>query len=83
MIRLDSMHHPSAVLLLRRLSVGNDHARRRAAHDSRRVVPSPPPNSDSAPCNRPNRFDAPAIVCRKSSQPTSAKHRQRPNPHSA
>ena len=83
MIRLDSMHHPSAVLLLRRLSVGNDHARRRAAHDSRRVVPSPPPKSDSAPCNRPNRFDAPAIACRNRSQPTSAKHRQRPNPHSA
>jgi len=38
MIKSRSIRHPSAALLLRRLSVGNDHARRRAAHDSRRVV---------------------------------------------
>ena len=83
MMRLGSMQHPSAALLLRRLSIGNDHARRRAAHDSRRVVPSPPRNSDSAPCNRPTRFVAPAIACRKSSQLTSAKDRLRSNPHNA
>ena len=83
MIRSRSMQHPSAALLLRRLSVGNDHARRRAAHDSRRVNPSPPRNSDSAPCNRPTRFVAPAIACRESSQPTSAKDWQQLNPHSA
>jgi hypothetical protein len=41
MIRLGSMQHPSAAHLLRRLSVGNEHARCRAAHDSRRVLPSP------------------------------------------
>ncbi len=36
MIRSGSMRHPSATL--RRLSTGDDHARRRAARDSRRFV---------------------------------------------
>jgi hypothetical protein len=82
MIRLGSMRHPNAALLLRRLSIGNDHARRRAARDRRRVVPSPPRNADSAPCNRPTRLVAPSIACLTSPQPTSATDRQRPNPNS-
>ena len=82
MIRLGSMQYPSAAHLLRRLSVGNEHARCRAAHDSRRVLPSPLRNSDSAPCNRPTRFVASTIAYRKSSQPSSAKDRQPLNPHS-
>jgi hypothetical protein len=46
------------------------------SYHHRRVTPILPPAIGR------NRFDAPAIACRKS-QPTSAKHRQRPNPHSA
>ena len=50
----------------RRLSTGNDHARPRAALDSRRVVRSPPRNADSA-LRSAERLVAPAVACRISS----------------
>jgi hypothetical protein len=78
MIRSESMRHPSAAILLRRLSTYDDHARRRAVLDNRRVVRSPLRDAASAP----NRLVAPPIACRTSPQLTSAKDREHPNPHS-
>jgi hypothetical protein len=49
MIRLESMPHPGAAILLRRLSTDDDHARRRALLDNRRVVRSPLRDAASAP----------------------------------
>jgi hypothetical protein len=49
------MRHPtSAALLLRRLSIGNEHARRRTTMDNRPVDQSAPHNTDSAYRDRPN-----------------------------
>ena len=78
MIRLESMRHPRAAILLRRLSTDDDHARRRALLDNRRVVRSPLRDAASAPTG----LVAPPITSRTSPQLTSAKHRKRPNPHS-
>ena len=82
MIRSGSMRHPSATLLLRRLSTGDDHARRRAARDSRRVVRFPQRDAGSAHRNRPARLPTPSVARRTSPQLTSATDRQRRNPHS-
>ncbi len=82
MIRSGSMRHPSAARLLRRLSTGHDHARRRAARDSRRVVPSPQRDAGSAHRNRPTRLLTPSVARRTNPQFTSATDRQRRNPHS-
>jgi hypothetical protein len=82
MIRSGSMRHPSATLLLRRLSTGDDHARRRAARDTRRVVRFPQRDAGSAHRKRPARLLTPSVARRISPQLTSATNRQRRNPHS-
>jgi hypothetical protein len=82
MIRLGSMRHPSAALLLRRLSIGNHHARRRATMDNRPVDQSAPRNADSAYRDRPNVLATPSTTSQRADQRTSATSRQRPNPHS-
>jgi len=78
MIRLESMPHPGAAILLRRLSPDDDHARRRALLDNRRVVRSPLRDAASAPTG----LVAPPITSPTSPQLTPAKDRERPNPHS-
>ena len=82
MIRSGSLRHPSATLLLRRLSTGDDHARRRAARDSRPAVRFPQRDAGSAHRNRPTRLLTPSVASRTSPQLTSATDRQRRNPHS-
>jgi hypothetical protein len=82
MIRLGSMQHPSVALLLRRLSIGNDHARRRATMDNHPVDQSAPRNADSAYRDRPNLLATTATASQRADQRISAKDRQRPNPHS-
>ena len=82
MIRSGSMRHPRTTLLPRRLSTGDDHARRRATRDSRRVVRFQQRDAGSAHRNRPARLLTPSVARRTSPQLTSAKHRQRRNPHS-
>jgi hypothetical protein len=82
MIRLRLRRHSSVALLLRRLSTGNDHARRRAAMDNRPVDQSAPRNADSAYCDRPNVLATPSTASQRGYQPSSATSRQRPNPHS-
>ena len=77
------LRHPSAALLLRRLSTGGDHARPHATIDNRPVNQSATRDADS-PCRyRPNSFVTPLIASRRSVQCTSATDRQRRNPHSA
>jgi hypothetical protein len=62
MIRLGSMRHPSAALLLRRFSIGNDRARRRTNMHNRPVDQSAPRNADSAYRDRPNVLATPATT---------------------
>ena len=81
MIRLGSMRHPSAALLLRRLSTDDDHARRRAILDSRRVVRSPLRDAGSAHQSAgPHR----RTLDRSPNRPPThlGNRRQRRNPHS-
>jgi hypothetical protein len=61
MIRLRLRRHSSA-LLLRRLSTGNDHARRRAATDCRLVVRSPLRDAGSLYPDRSIRIVTPSIA---------------------
>jgi hypothetical protein len=82
MIRPDSRRHPSPALLLRRLSTGHDHARRRAALDNRLVDQSPPRDAGSAYRDRPTKLDTPSTASQRGGQRTSATDRQRRNPHS-
>jgi len=83
MIRLGSRRHSSTALLLRRLSTGHDHARRRAALDNRLVDQSPPRDAGAAHHNRLTKLATPSTACQTGGQPTPATHRQRRNPHSA
>ncbi len=78
MISVNFRRSPSAVLLLRRLSTGNDQARHRAALDSRRVVPSPLRDAASACRDRPTGVVARSIALQR----TAATDRQHRNPHS-
>ena len=82
MIEVNSRRHPSAALLLRQLSTGNDQAYPRAARDSRRVVRSPLRDAGSAYRDRPTSVRHPSIASQTSVQRTSATNRQRRNPHS-
>jgi hypothetical protein len=59
MIRPASRRHSSTVLLLRRLLIGHDHARRRAALDNRLDEQSAPHNVGSAFRDRPTEFATP------------------------
>ena len=72
MIEVSSRRHPSAALLLRRLSTGNDQARPRAARDSRLVVRSPLRDAGSACRDRPTVLAAPSIASQTGAQRTSA-----------
>jgi hypothetical protein len=82
MIRPGSRRHASVALLLRRLSTGNDLARRRAALDNRLVDQSAPRNDGSACRDRPTELATPSTAYQRTDQRTSATHRQRRNPHS-
>ena len=62
MIEVNSRRHSSAALLLRRLSTGDAHARRRATPDSHLVVRSPLRDPGSAYRNRMIRVFAPSIA---------------------
>jgi hypothetical protein len=59
MIRLAARQHPSASLPLRRLSTGNDHARRRTALNIRLVDQSPLRAAASAYRDRPTELATP------------------------
>jgi len=67
---------------LRRLSTGNDHARRRAALDNRLVGQSPLRDTASAYRDRPVQPATPSTASKTGVQCTSATDRQRRNPHS-
>jgi hypothetical protein len=82
MIRLGSRPHASTALLFRRLSIGHDHARRRAALDNRLVDQSPVRDAGSAYRDRPTELATPSPASQTGRQRTSATHRQRRNPHS-
>jgi hypothetical protein len=82
MIRPASRRHSSTVLLLRRLLIGHDHARRRAALDNRLDEQSAPHNLGSAYRDRPIEFATPSTASQRASQRTSATDRQRRNLHS-
>jgi hypothetical protein len=82
MIEVNSRRHPSAALLLRRLSIGNDHARRRATMGDRPIDQSTPRNADSAHRDRSNVLATPSTASQRGYQRASATCRQRPNPHS-
>lgn len=72
MIRIGSRRHSSTALLLRRLSTGNDHARRRTDLDSRLVDQSAPYNADYADRDEPTDFDTPSTASQRAGQRTSA-----------
>ena len=72
MIKIGSRRHSRAALLLRRLSTGHDHARHRAALDSRLVDRSPPRDADSAYRDRSTELPAPSTASQRGAQRTSA-----------
>jgi hypothetical protein len=82
MIKVGARQNCKTARLLRRLSTGYDHARPRAALDSRRVVRSPLRDAGSACRDRPIGFVTPSIASQTSVQRISATDRQRRNPHS-
>jgi hypothetical protein len=82
MIRVNSRRHPSAALLLRRLSTGIDQARPRATHDNRSKARSALRDAGYAFRNRPKSFVTPSTTSKTSVQCTSATDRLRRNPHS-
>ena len=82
MIRLDSLRHPSAALLLRRLSTGDDHARPRATIDNRPVNQSATRDADSSCRDRPTKPITSPAASERRAQRSSAADRRRRNPHS-
>ena len=76
MIRLGSMRHPSAALLLRRFSIGNDRARRRTNMHNRPVDQSAPRNADSAYRDRPTKPFTSPTSSERAAQRTSATDRR-------
>jgi hypothetical protein len=82
MISVDSRRHSSTVLLLRRFSTSNDHARRRAVLDTRLVDQSPLRDAGSAYRHRPTGLATPSTTSQPAGQRTSETHRRRRNPHS-
>jgi hypothetical protein len=81
MIRVGSRRHSSA-LLLRRLSTGDDHARRRAALDNHLVDQSLLHDAGSAYRDRPTEFATPSTTSQTAGQRTSPTDRPCRNPHS-
>ena len=82
MIKIGARQNYKTTRLLRRLSTSNDHARPRAALNSRRVVRSPLRDARSARRNRLIGLVASSAAFQTSIQRTSATNRQRRNPHS-
>jgi hypothetical protein len=82
MISVGSRRHSSTVLLLRRLSTSNDHARHRATLDNQLLDQSQPYDADPAYRDRPTELATPSTASQRAGQRTSATHRQRKNPHS-
>ena len=82
MIGLASRRQPSTALLLRRLSTGNDQARRRAALDNRLVDQSLLRDAASAYRDRLTELVTPSTASQRGGQRTSTTRRQRRNPHS-
>jgi hypothetical protein len=82
MIKIGARQNYNTARLLRRLSTSNDHARLRAAINSRRVVRSPLRDVRSARRDRLIGLVASSVAFQTSIQRTSATDRQRRNPHS-
>ena len=82
MIRLRLRRHSSVALPLRRLSTGNDHARRRAATDCRLVVRSPLRDAGSLYRDRSIGIVTPSIASQPRVQCSLATQCQHRNPHS-
>ena len=82
MIKVGARQNYSATSLLRRISTGNDHARRRAATDCRLVVRSPLRDAGSLYRDRSIGIVTPSIASQPSVQCSLATHRQHRNPHS-
>jgi hypothetical protein len=80
MIRLGSRRHASTAPLFRRLSIGHDHARRRAALDNRLVDQSAPRNAGYACRDRPTEFATPSIAAQRAGQRISATDRAPKSP---
>jgi hypothetical protein len=81
MIRSGSWRHPSAALLLGRLTTGQDHVRPCVALDERLAVRSPLYDTGSAYCDRPTGFTH-STASQTSAQCSSPTDRQQQNPHS-
>ena len=82
MIEVNSRRHPSAALLLRRLSTGIDQARSRTTHDNQFKPRSALRDAGHAVRNQPNSFVTPSTASQTSVQCTLATDRPRRNPHS-
>ena len=82
MIRLDSRRHSRTALLLRRLSIGNGHARRRPAPGNRLIDQSPLREPGSAYRDRSIKLANPSTASQTAAQRTSATDRPHRNPHS-
>ena len=66
MIQVNSRRHPSAALLLRRLSTGIDQARSRTTHDNQFKPRSALRDAGHAVRNRPNSFVTPSTASQTS-----------------
>ena len=82
MIKVDAWQNCKPTLLLRRLSTGNDRARRRAATDCRLVVRSPLRDAGSLYPDRSIGIVTLSIASQPGVQCSLATHRQHSNPHS-
>ena len=82
MIRLNSRRHSRTALLLRRLSIGNGHARGRPAFANRLVDQSPLREPASAYRNRSIKLANCSTASQTAAQRTFATDRPRRNPHS-
>jgi hypothetical protein len=80
MIRPGSRPHTSTTPLFRRLSIGHDHARRRAPLDNRLVDQSAPRNAGYACRDRPTEFATPSTTAQRAGQRTSATDRTPKSP---
>jgi len=77
MIKVGARQNYSATSLLRRISTGNDHARRRAALDNRLVDQSPLRDTASAYRDRSTEPATPSTTSQRGGQRTSATDRRR------
>ena len=81
MIRSSSRQHPSTARLLGRLTIGQDHVRRRSTLDERIVDQPQPHNAGSTHRDRTTELANPSAASQRADQRTSATNRQRRNPH--